>query len=169
MPLCRACNAPAGDTKGTAGRTPKWGVILGLVSFAGIVFTTSKAAHAADIWVMSGIGGSSVDTFHVYSGVAYSPLGHLHEEGPIVKVFAKNFQFAYNTELAPGFSSEISAKGYGAEGLLGYQYEGGNWRAAAYAGVAWRNYTFSPHDPNNALLNKNWGGNRRGRRRVPLH
>ncbi|MGI9372327.1 MAG: cellulose biosynthesis protein BcsS [Hyphomicrobiales bacterium] len=157
MSLRRAVYAAAEDEKGKAGKISQIAVILSLLSFASLTVFSSSALRAANLWVMGGIGGSGVDTFHVYSGIAYSPLGHLHEEGPIFKGFTKNFHFAYDTELAPDFSTEVKAMGYGVEGLLGYQFTGAQWRAAAYGGVAWRDYTFTPHDRNNKLLGKNWG------------
>jgi len=131
--------------------------ITGLVLFASLFALAQSPLRAANLWLMGGIGASGIDTYHMYNGIAYSPLGHLHEPGPILRAWTKAYHFAYDTELAPGFTHKIEALGYGLEAEAGWQLVGEGWRAAAFAGVAWRDFTFTPHDANNALIGKNFG------------
>lgn len=114
-------------------------------------------ALAASKWMMGGIGASGIDSYHAYYGMAYAPLGQLHETGPLLRGWAKSYYFSYSTELAPYWRDKVMVTGYGVEAEAGWQQAGKSWRAAAFAGVAWRHFHFMPHDANNPLLNRSFG------------
>jgi hypothetical protein len=141
----------------TAGSVGRNCIYASLAVFASVLAFDETPARAADTWIMSGIGASGIDSFHTYNGVAYSPLGQLHETGPVLRVQMKVFHFAYDTEVAPGWTTEISTTGYGLQAEAGWQVVGDGWRTAVFAGAAWRDFTFTPHDANNPLNGENWG------------
>lgn len=103
--------------------------------------------------LVGGALGGEDDGLHGYAGVIYAPAHSLSDTGLLLRAWAKTFSFTYLADLPGRPDARIRALGYGAQVEAGWQVAGPWGRAALVPGMAWRDYTLKPSDPDSRLEN----------------
>ena len=116
----------------------------------GMALCASTPAVAGDMYLSIGLGGGPDDAWN-WQTLTWTPFTAASETGLIVRGSLKAEAKTYVTDIPDRNDARIWVSGIGLDGELGWQVAGDWGSAAVLAGVAWRDYTLSPFDPNSKL------------------
>lgn len=117
---------------------------------AGIALLVSEPARAGETYLSIGVGGGPEDAWN-WQTLTWTPFNAAGETGLIVRGSLKAEAKTYVTDIPARNDARIWVSGIGLDGEAGWQVAGAWGQAAVLAGVAWRDYTLSPDDPNSKL------------------
>ena len=117
---------------------------------AGIALLVSEPARAGETYLSIGVGGGPEDAWN-WQTLTWTPFNAAGETGLIVRGSLKAEAKTYVTDIPARNDARIWVSGIGLDGEAGWQVAGAWGKAAVLAGVAWRDYTLSPDDPNSKL------------------
>lgn len=103
---------------------------------------------------LGGMIGGDDDGLQGFAGVIYAPGHALSDTGPVLRGWAKAFQFTYESDA---LDSRIMALGYGVQVEAGWQFAGPRGRLALLPGVVWRDHELVPSDPGSGLEDDRFG------------
>ena len=117
---------------------------------ANLALWVSAPAQAEQMYLSIGVGGGPENAWN-WQTLTWTPFNAAGETGLIVRGSLKAEAKTYVTAIPARDDAGIWVSGIGLDGEMGWQLAGDWGQAAVLAGIAWRDYTLSPEDPNSKL------------------